>query len=834
MAKKKEEKGSSNKLWGGIDIVKDFEEGIQNAENADIGEFNREKMIIFSANVNYARQLTRLSDSLKPVERRILYTMYMQGLKPPNKKKSVSIQGATTEIHPHGGASIYATMIGMSQYWKRQIPLVRVYGQAGTEVSAIYAADRYTEAHMSQYAWDCFFKDFDPDCAIMMFSTSGNRDEPVSLPSRYPNVLINGGEGIAVGNSFRIPPFNVGDVIEETKKMLYNDTGSNVYMVPDLPTGCDIVDDGTSIKTICETGRGVLRMRARTEIIDEGKHWAIRVTNLPWMVTQESVVNAIVKLTKNGQIPVKDVQDRHEQEILPDGKTVVSHVDLYILVDKAHDPYAVREKLFMKTQMQSSVSINFKVVMEGLEIDTLSLGDLIRHWIEERREYKRRLLNKRITKTTARINLLKVLIEMCTGDNLKVTTDIIRKSSESDISKNLIKQYGMSSYQADRIAEMRLGAFNKDALVRYKKELKERKEELDNLYKMVKSEKTIDDIIASELDELKKYVQPRKSQVINLDRGQTVDTETEYFLLATKRGCVKKVSLAAVERSKRGFGSFESKDYPTHVLRVKNMDSVIFVDGFGKFSVIKVGDIDAMALTDMPHKAYEYTKLEGEIISMQYFQGTDAQRWLKKAKASEMFMVCLSRDGFAKKIPLKDIIDMTDDGRKVVKNMKLTKLRPHDFLTHADYYLADTAILFYTKQANYNFVHVDNVPIFGKEAVGNQMVKLEGEDYCVGCCAINPEAHFIVMVTEKGCVKKSEIEFLGKPSATKATSYLATLDANDSLIYADTPLKSIDVCTRLGHIELTLDEIKTLSRKAKPVRKVQLASGDNIIRVVTH
>jgi DNA gyrase/topoisomerase IV subunit A len=118
--------------------------------------------------------------------------------------------------------------------------------------------------------------------------------------------------------------------------------------------------------------------------------------------------------------------------------------------------------------------------------------------------------------------------------------------------------------------------------------------------------------------------------------------------------------------------------------------------------------------------------------------------------------------------------------------------------------------------------------------VGNQMVKLEGEDYCVGCCAINPEAHFIVMVTEKGCVKKSEIEFLGKPSATKATSYLATLDANDSLIYADTPLKSVDVCTRLGHTELTLDEIKTLSRKAKPVRKVQLASGDNIIRVVTH
>lgn len=827
---KKSEAGAKF-LWKDVDIAKDFESAEDTVESVELGPYDKEKMVIFSANINYARQLTRLSDSLKPVERRILYTMYMHGLKPGNKKKSISVTGAVTEIHPHGGASAYATMIGMSQYWKKQIPLIRVYGSYGTEVSAIYAADRYTEMCMTQYAWDCFFKDFDPDCVQMIFSTSGNRDEPVSLPSRYPNVLINGGVGIAVGNAFRIPPYNIEDVIRETKKKLYNDDDSPVYLVPDLPTGCDIVDTNGSIKQICETGKGTLRMRAKAEIVDEGKHWAIHVTNLPWGVTQESIVDTLVRLTKSGQLPIKDVQDRTQQTI-EDGR-VVSHVNLWILVDKAHDPYAVREKLFKKTKMEETAPINFKVVLEGLELGELSLGDLIRHWIEERREYKRRLLNKRIVKTTARIELLKILIELCTGSNLNKTVNIIRSSNEADIAKNLIREYGMSSFQAEKIADMRMAAFSKDALAKYKAEKKEKQDELDHLYDMVKSEKYIDDIIAAELDELKKYVRPRKSELINLETGQMMDTETEYFLLATKRGGIKKVSVAAVERYKKGFGNFEKLDYPTHILRVKNMDSIIFVDSFGKFSIIQAGDIDTMTLQDIPHKAYTTTKLEGEIIAMQFFQGKDTVKWLKKAGAGEMFMVTVSRDGFAKKLPLSDLIDLSDDGRKPIRNMRLTKLKSNDFLAHAEYYLGDSPIIIYTRRGDYNYIYADNIPNYNRDAIGNQIVKMDGDDFCVGCCAVNKDAKYAVVITEKGYAKKCELEYMGKPSSSKVTSYLATLDTNDGVIYVDTPLSEIDVCTRLGMTTITLDEIKTLGRKAKPVRKITLPAGDNIIRVVT-
>lgn len=820
------------KLWRDVDITKDFDTAQDSAENVLIDEYNRANMTIFSANVNLARQLMRLSDSLKPVERRALFTAYSLGIRPGNKKKSIAMVGAVTEIHPHGGASVYASMINMGQYWKRQIPLLRFYGSIGTEVSEIYAADRYTEVSMSQYAWDCFFKDYDPECVQMIFNTSGSRMEPVYLPSRYPNVLINGGTGIAVGNFFRIPPFNIGDIIRETKKMLYKPSDAPVYMVPDLPTGCDIVDVDNSIKRICETGRGTLKMRAKIEIHDEGKYWGLQVTNIPWGVTQDTIHDQIVKLTKSGQLPIKEVQDRHEQLEFPD-KTVVSHVDYWIIVDKAHDPYAVREKLYKKTKLEETATIDFKVVLEDLKVKQLSLRDLIHNWIEERREYKRRLINKRISKTTAQIELLKVMLQLTSGKNLEKTVGIIKDSDDNELAENLMREYGMSSYQAERIAAMRMGAFTKTARAKYEREIEEAKAELDRLYKLVRSEKMIDDIIAAELDELKKYETPRKSQVINPHTNQNMDTETEYFIIATKKGCLKKVSVDAVSRSKRGFGSFESGDYPTHILRAKNPDSILFVDSFGKYSVMPAAEIDTMAISDAPRKAFSILKLEGEIITMTYFQNAEALQWLQVNNLGTLSLVSISKNGFIKRCPMDNILTSTENGCKTVRNARLTKVRNNDAVAHVGYYLNDANIVIYTERGEYNYITSGDIPEFGHNAVGNRMINIEDGDACIGCCVVNSDAKFIVVVTDKGYAKKCEIAFLGIPSSSKSSTYLITVDPKDVVCYVDTPLKGIDVCTSQTHHEIDLEEIKTLGRKAKGIKKVPLQGGENIIRVIT-
>lgn len=822
---------TNKKLWDGISDD-DFVQALDDAEEVDLGEFNEEHMIIFSANVNYARQLLRLSDSLKPSHRRILYMMYKNSLRNGAKKKSISVVGSTTDIHPHGGASIYETMIGLGQYWKMPVPLVKIIGSFGTEVSQIYAADRYTEITMSDYAWDCFFKDFDPDCVQMIWNTAGARNEPVSLPSRYPNMLINGGRGIAVGNSFMVAPYNIFDIIKQVKKRLHGGTG-HVYMVPDLPTGCDIVDDEGSIKEICETGRGTLRMRAKIEIQDEKKYWCLRVTNIPWGVATETIMAALVKCTEDGSIPIKEVQPRHEQEILEDGKTVVSHVDLAILIDKSHDPYSVREKLFKKTKLEETIPINFKVVMEELTLENFNLAQLIDAWIAQRREYKRRLINKRITKITAQIELLKIKIDVMKPGNLEQTVSIIRNSPEDMIAHNLIKKYGMSSYQAEQIGKVPLSEFNASAPKKLAKELKEKEEELDRQFKLVRSEKDIDEIIDAELDELKKYAQPRKSQLVN-PSGQTMDTESEYFVLTTKKGGIKKVSLAAVERTRRGFGAFENGDMPSkNILRGKNMDAIIFVDSFGRFTIMKIGDINTVALNEYPMKAYDVIKLEGDIVSMKFFQNSESLKWLKEKFGVTLNLITFSKCGVGKKTPAESLIEQTEDGCKTVRNSKLTRLKPDDALAHADYYMDDAQLLVYTKKGEFNYILASHVPEFGRDAAGNQLVKLGEDDEVVSCCVVGPNTQYVTIVTAKGKVKKCEVEYLGKPSAAKGTSYLITLDEGDEVIFADTPEKHIDVCLKSGHQVIELNQIRTLSRKAKGVKMISLQNGESIVQVLS-
>ena len=823
-------KRNDGKLWTGIE-EQDFIDSLKDVEEQEIREYDYDKMVIFSANINYARQLTRLSDSLTPVQRRILYTMYTLGSKPGTKIKSAMIVGKCMEYHPHGDSSIYSSMVNMTQYWKKPIPLVKGKGNFGTEVLETYAHQRYTEAEISDYAWNCFFKDYDDECVQTIVNTTVGHLEPVSLPSRYPNALINGGTGIAVGNAYRIPPYNINDIINVTKKLLFNPNAGPIYMVPDLPTGCDIIDSG-ELKRICEHGEGTLRMRARVEILDTKKTWTIRITNLPWTASLESFKERLAKLAKSGELPIKDASDAYEQVIMPNGE-IRSPVDFRITIDKAHDPKAFVDKLYKKTELDKSVAINFKVVLAELKVKRLGLRDLILEWINERREYKRRLLNKRVIKVVARIEMLKILIELFSETNLEKTVRIVRGSNKKEVVDKLMKEYGMSSFQAAKVAEMRLSAFTKDSLPMYKEELKERQSELKDLYKCIKSEKYIDEIISAELDELKKYATPRKSQVISLESG-VIDTKSEYFIIATKKGYVKKILATDSEYvNSKGYGAFAQMDYPVHILKMKNMDNIFFVDSFGKYSCIPVSSIEPMDLSSIGERVFDYTKLEGEIVSMTYFPSIQDNEYIKESLNTEISIVVVSRDGYIKKLPLSLILDQTKDGSKSVKNSRIAKLRNDDFVAFAGFILDDANILVYTKKGVYAYINCADIPVCGKEAIGNIALDVEPGDACAGCCVVNEKSEYVVVITEKGCAKKCEIAYLGAPTKRRSSSYLTALDVNDNVVYVDTPTAGVFVCTRLNYIELKLDDIKTMSRKAKPAKKIPL-QGDSIINVITN
>ncbi len=822
MAKKDKTKGY--RLWDGIteeDFINDH-----NIEDIDLADYDLENMTIFSANINYFRQIVRLSDSLKPVERRILYTMYEKGLKPSSKtKKSQGVIGDASKLHAH--LEPYGSLVNMAQPWKRPCPLIAGKGNFGSDqFPEIFAAMRYTECTISKYAYECFFEDYDPDCVETIFNSASDAPEPMSLPSRYPNILVNGAIGIAVGNAFCIPTFNINDIVDNCKKVLENPDTPSVFMIPDIPTGCDIIDDGHSFADIVNEGKGTLKMRSTTEIIENNKTWTIKILNLPWMVSLTTINNKLVELSKEGVIPIKDIQNASYPVILPDGSSRTS-IDYRVIIDKSHDPYQILEKMYRLTQLEKPLAINFKVVLEELVIGKLSLKDLISSWIDERRSYKRRLYNKRLTRISARIDLLEILIYLLKEENIEKTLKIIKNSDSHEVVSKLMKHGKMNSHQATKIADMKLSAFTKDARKRYKEEKAKLEVDKKELMDLIGSEKKIDKIIGDELEGLRKYAQPRRSNIIAQSTGRYIP-DIDYNIIITKQNLIKKIPVDKENPKKNHMmGSFKNLDFPIDRITINNLRNLIFIDSFGRYSSVPVSEIDTTELSNYGNKIYDVTGLSGNIISMVQHLNDDAAEFIKSIGTP--YVVTLSADGYIKKTPLADLLKI-----RSTKNIRISKLRDKDYLVFADIIIEqpDTKILLYTKTGRYSIIHMSEVSEQKKDSSGVIGMKVSDGDECLGMHVIGKGDEFVVVLTEHGNFKKCEMQYLGEGSRRGTNgSYLTALDKTDKVFYVNSIPEDgkLAVFTRSNYHIIDVADIPTLTRRAKCKRGIPPSEG-NIVR----
>jgi len=820
---------AGKRMWDGI-IIDDFQTDM-NVEEQELGEYNKEKVAIFAANTNYERQLLKLSDSLKTAERRILYSMYLAKAFPKTKpKKCNSIIGETMKFHAHSDMSIYTTLVGMAQEWKKPAPLIDGKGNYGNAAHPkTFAHSRYTEAVLSEYAYECFFDDFDPDCVEVELNTASDQYIPRALPAKYPNILVNGGVGIAMGNSFAVPPYNINDIVDMCHKLIKDPDYSKVFMVPDLPTGVDVVDDGNNLRDICETGMGTLKMRSTIEIEESNRNWILKVKNIPWFTALDTINDKITVLTKSGKLPVKDVQNHSYQVI--DNKTgnMKMIIDYRIIIDKAHDPNIVRAKLYKNTELEKSMAINFKVVSNELKAVTLNMKELILSWLDERREYKRRLLNKKISKTNSRLSLLEILIELLSKDNIEKTIKIIKNSNRSELIDSLVKKYGMNTYQATQIAGMRLNAFTKDARDEYIKERNKLEKDLKEMMELVRSEKKIDNIIIDELESLKKYGHPRRSSVVSADSNLKI-SNTDHLLIITKKGLIKKLPYKGENYDKAtGYGSFAQYDYPIHRLVVNNHDSVMLFDSNGRYSCIPVHEIENTESSNPGNKIYNFTKLEGEIVSAYEYINRDMQDTVKDITNQTINIVTLSANGMIKKTDINEFTSL-----KSTKNVKAIRLKDDDKLAYAGLMFDTTKLLIYTKKGQFAFIKCDDIPLTSKDAIGNIAINLDSDDECVGCTSVGNDAEYLLVITEKGCAKKCEMEYLGDTKKRRQSSYITTLDHNDNVIYCDTITDEsrVIVSTRTNYHVFNADDIRTASRKSKCNKLIPLPVGDNIVKVI--
>lgn len=818
----------SRLMWAGIEEDAFLLES--NIEDVNIADYNLENMTYFFANTNYFRQVIRLSDGLKPVVRRTMYQMYRGKAYGGSRMKSGSIIGDTLKIHAHNDVAIYEAMVGLAQQWKTPVPLIQGRGNFGNEKDDPVAAYRYTEASLSRYGYECFFSDYDPDCVEQLHNTAADVYEPMTLPTKFPNILVNGGTGLAPCNAFRVPPFNIEDIIKNTKKVLLNPNCGDIYMVPDLPTGCPIVDSDGQLDSIVETGTGTLRMRADIDIqevvINHNKYWALCVRNIPWMVSLRMVRERLLALKAKGQLQFEDINDYSYQVREKDGRFSMK-LDFRIIINHAHDPYAFRSKVWKLTDLDKGVAVDLKAVVDELKVRRFPLKMLIQSWIDERRSYKRRLYNKRLLKINERIDLLRVLITALDDKNINRTIKTIRRCKNDELYDELSKICDMTKYQAMRLSESKLNTLTAEEREKYKRELPERIAERDELIEIIGSERKIDQIIADELDDLKKYATPRKSRIIrDSEAGETI-ADTMHTLVITNQGYVKKLPFYKDEPKKNhNFGAFAQLDYPVGVLTVHNRDSVLFFDSYGRYSSVDVHTIDTCEPSNVGYRIYDFTKLNGKIV--QVIPGFKDSQMKEMKKLGEVYLVTLTADGYIKKTPLEEYLKV-----KGTRNIRAVKVREGDSLVYTAITIGDQSIIIYTKKGKYLYTGLDAFDPTGKDTSGLLSLKLESGDSCVGICSVPSGSEYIGVVTEKGLVKKCELAYFGGVSKRRAApSYLATLDTNDNIyaVFAMTHKHDITVITTQGSVNLDKDKIPVMSRKAKGSKMVAVPLGCKIIR----
>lgn len=831
-------------IWD--DIGEDDFRSEESVDDREIGDFNKDSMVVFQANINYARQLARAEDSLKPVERRALYTFYLLGATPGHNVKSTKIIGSLMSIHNHSNTAAYASIINMAQYWKKNIPLVTGDCNLGVITAPDeYAADRYTELHLTKYANECFFEDFD----MKAITTNGflvGAEEPDTLPSKFPNILVNGNSGIGNGFASYMPPFNVYDIVDVCQKLIKNPNipVEELVIAPDFPTGCDIVTNESEIEQYCTTGKGNVTVRGKIDIEDHGNTWVLAIKSLPYGTPFPSIKNKIMALGKSGVVAIKAVHEESQAYISSDGSTR-KHLYFDVEIPKSLDPVKVMHILYKNCDLEKVLAMQSTVVVDDgkTTIKTMNMKELIMYWLNTRRIYKRSLFNHKINKTMSDIETNKAMIFLLEGTNLEKTISIIRGSTADTIVENLMSAYSKSgrlnSYQAKIIAAKPLSAFTSDAAKRYKAELIKLEEQLENLTSTAYSPKKIDDIIISELNELKKYGSPeRKSQLITVENEKCF-ADTDHRILFTKNGHIKKLPLEVDSyHVKSPFGAFEQGDAVSMVATVNNTDGIILFNDRGRYTIIPVKDIENSVYNEYGDTVFNTTKLDGKIIAMYIIAGKEFASKKKSINVGkDAYVIALSKDGFMKKTLLSEYI-YKDKKHLItsIKNAVATHTKSGDFICDTTVIpskcMQDCEILVYSKRGDYVLLsNFDEIVELGKNASGTAVLVPASDDECAGFSLIYPsEESFAVIVTKNGYMKKIELEFLGKSKKRKDSSYISTINGDDEIvaIRGCGPKDSVTITTRNGEKTIAVKDIPTLARKSMPIKVISVSSNDEI------
>lgn len=562
---------------------------------AELSKEMRTSFLEYSMSVIVSRALPDVRDGLKPVHRRILYAMNESGITPkrPHAKSARTVGDVIGKYHPHGDSAVYDTMVRLAQPFSMRVPLVDGHGNFGSIDGDSAAAMRYTEARLDKPAME-LLRDLDKETVDFQPNYDESLQEPVVLPSRFPNLLVNGSSGIAVGMATNIPPHNLGEAIDATCMMLDNpdctvDDLMTVLPGPDFPTGGQIMGR-KGIREAYETGRGSLTVRStcRIEQSKSGKY-SIVVSEIPYQVNRTNLLKKIADLIRDKKLPevsnVHDGADRHG-------------IDIIIELKQNAIPQVVLNKLYKHTQLQVGFGCNMLALVNGVP-RVLSLKEMLHYYILHQEEVVERRTRYDLAKAEARAHILEGFVIAL--DNIDEVIQIIRSSETDRQAKDtLMERFKLSEKQSEAILEMKLRRLTGLEREKIEAELKELRERIDYYKRLLSDKDLVKQVIKEELSEIKeKYATKRLTAISDATKDLDIEdliAEEEVAITVTKAGYVKRLPVATYRQQKRGGKGMQGvnlkeEDFVEHLFISSTHAYLLFFSSHGKVYRLKAYEV---------------------------------------------------------------------------------------------------------------------------------------------------------------------------------------------------------------------------------------------------
>ena len=725
---------------------------IGRVEPRELEEEMRTSFLDYAMSVIVARALPDVRDGLKPVHRRVLFAMHETGLQPnrPRVKCSAVIGEVMKSFHPHGDQSIYDTLVRMAQKFSLRYPLVDPQGNFGNIDGYSAAAHRYTEARLSAIATE-LLRDIGADTVDFTPNYDGSRKEPTVLPARFPNLLVNGSSGIAVGMATNMPPHHLGEVVDAIVAMIDDPaidvTGLTQHVRgPDFPTGAIIVGR-EGIRESYRSGRGrvIMRARAHIEELRGGKN-AVVVTELPYGVRKggdEGVIRKIAELVKDNVLTeisgIKDLSDK-------------SGMRIQIELKRDAVPQVLLNKLYKRTPLQSTFGYNAVALVDGVP-RTLSLLELIRHYLDHQRDVVTRRLKFDLRNAVRRAHVLEgYLIAL---DNLDAVISLIRAADSTDAARvGLQETFALSEIQAQAILDMRLARLTGLARKEIEDEFADIQERIAEIRLILSDEARIDAVIREELLEIKqiygKNDERRTEIVVGEDSLELEDmiAEEDMVIAITRSGYIKRLPVTTYREQRRGgigvMGmDMKDDDYIEHLFVASTHDFILFFTSVGKVYRLKVHELP---LGSRQSKGRAIVNLlpfrQDELV-----RAVIATRNYEEAK----YLVFATRKGVIKKTPFLDYnTPLKADG------IIALKMREDDELIGVRLSDGDDDLLMVSRGGQAIRFHEKDVRSMGRPASGVQGMRLRGDDEVIEVDIANDDAELLV-VTDNGWGKRTRV-----------------------------------------------------------------------------